>query len=141
MAIKGHSVTFGYGNQSTYQASTTFTDVAGVVEITPPKVSADDIDVSHMTTPDQFKDFDPGWAAGGEVELTIQFDTEQNEDVYALFRVKKGFCIAFVNGSRWLLTGYINEFGDEPDREDIVTTKIKIKVSGKPEFQKAPPTP
>lgn len=141
MPVKGHSVIFAYGNQSSYTASTTWTDIAGLLEITPPKLKADDIDVSHMLTPDQIKEFEAGWAEGGEAELKIQFEADQAEDVYGLFRITKGYRVTFVNGATWKLTGYINEFGDEVDREGVITTSIKVKVSGKPLYTKPPAPP
>ncbi|MGC4031480.1 MAG: phage tail tube protein [Tepidisphaeraceae bacterium] len=136
MATKGNETKFAYGNGATHTASSSWTEFASITDIQPPTAKADDIDVSHMQSGD-FKEFDPGLAEGGEVELTIQFDKEQNEDVYGLFRVKKGFKLTFSDGSSWSLTGYISEFGNEVDREGIVTAKIKVKVSGQPEFAKA----
>ena len=136
MAIKGTETAFAYGSGATHTDSTTWTDFAAITEITPPTAKADDIDISHMQSGD-FKEFDPGLAEGGEVELTIQYEAEENEAVYGLFRVKKGFKLTFSDGSSWKLTGYISEFGNEVDREGIITAKIKVKVSGKPDFVKA----
>ena len=141
MSVKGHSVKFEVGNNATVDASTTWIEFAAITEITPPSVTADDIEVSHMQTPEQFKDFDPGWAESSEVELQIQYDKEQNETVYGLFRLKRGYRMTFVDGAKWLFVGFISEFGNEVDREGIITANVKVKVTGKPEFQKAPPAP
>lgn len=138
MATKGHSTKLEFGNQANYADSTTWTEFAEITEITPPNVEADDIETSHMQSPEQFKEFDPGWADGGEVELTINFDKDQNETVYGLFRQKKGFKMTFVDGSAWKFNGYIKAFGNEVDREGIITAPITLKISGKPVFEKAP---
>lgn len=135
--MKGHSTKIEYGNAATVAASTTWTALAKITELGGVNVEAEDIDVSHMESPDQFEEFDPGWANGGEVEATIQFEKTENETVYGLFRVPKGFRMVFVDGSKWNLNGYIRSFGNEVERKGIVTAKIKIKVSGKPEFVKA----
>jgi len=138
MATKGHSTKLEFGDAATVAGSTTWTPLAKITEITPPNsIEAEDIDVSHMESADQFNEYDPGWAEGGEVECTIQYDKEQNEDVYALFRVPKGFRAVFVDGSKWNFNGYIKAFGNEVERKGIVTAKITIKISGKPEFVKA----
>jgi len=139
MATKGHSTKLEFGDAATVAGSTTWTPVAKITEITPPNaIEAEDIDTSHMESPDQFNEYEPGWAEGGEVELTIQYDKEQNEDVYALFRVPKAYRITFVDGSKWHLNNsYVKAFGNEVERKGIVTAKITIKISGKPEFVKA----
>jgi len=138
MAVtKGHSTVIEYGNQATYTGSTSWTKLAGVVSVTPPSPEADDIDVSNMDSEEQFKEFEPGWADGGEVEMSIQFDADQASTVYGMFRQKAGYRVTFSNGAKWGVSGYIKSYGDEVEREGIVTTSIKIKVSGKPTFAKA----
>src|SRR3954469_23071654 len=101
MSTKGHSTKLEFGDAATVAGSTTWTPVAKVTELTPPNVEAEDIDVSHMESPEQFEEFDPGWANGGEVEATIQFEKTENETVYGLFRQPKGYRLSFVDGSKW----------------------------------------
>src|SRR5688500_4393426 len=137
MSTKGHSTKLEFGDAATVAGSTTWTPVAKITEITPPNVEAEDIDVSHMESPDQVNEYDPGWAEGGEVEATIQYEKAANETVYNLFRVPKGYRIVFVDGSKWNFDGYMKAFGNEVERKGIVTAKITIKLSGKPEFVKA----
>lgn len=137
MAVKGHSTTFEYGNAATYTASTTWTPLAGVVSVTPPTIESDDIDISTMSSADQFKETDGGWSDGGELEVQVQFEDDQAETVYGLFNQNKGFRITFSNGASWKCNGRIKSYGDEVEREGLVTTTIKVKVSGKPLFQKA----
>ena len=143
MAVKGSQVVFQYGNQATYAASSTWTDVAEIIDITPPNVEADDIETSHMMSPNQFKQFEAGWADGGEVDLSVQFEKAKNASLYALFRQPKGFRIMFADapgpsGSKWGFDGYIKGFGNEVDREDIVTADITVKITGQPVFVPAP---
>lgn len=134
---KGHSTVIEYGDAATYGDSATWTPFAGVTEATPPTPEADDIDVSHMGSEEQFREFTAGWADGGEVELTLQYAKAQAATVYGLFRQDKGFKVTFSDGSHWGVTGYIKSFGDEIDREGIITTAATIKVSGKPVFVEA----
>lgn len=141
MAIKGHGVIFEVGDEETVADSETWTKIAKVIDITPPNVESDDIDCSHMESPEQFAEYDPGWAEAGECTLTIQFAADENERVYGLFRQKKGFRMVFNQGSRWQFNGYIKAFGNEVDRKGIITAPITVKISGKPEFVKNPPTP
>jgi hypothetical protein len=81
---KGHSTIIEFGNQNTHTASTTWTPLAGVTGVTPPKIQADDIEVTTMETPDQIKQYEAGYADGGEVEFQVQFQGEQGETAYGL---------------------------------------------------------
>jgi hypothetical protein len=142
MATKGYKTTLNFGDQATAAASTTWTPLAKVTDITPPKVSVDDIETSNMDSPVDdndvpWKEFESGWAEAGEVDVTIQFDKNQADSVYGMVGVSKGWKIAFRDGSTWALDGYIKTYGDEVEREKLVTTKATIKISGRPLFTKA----
>ena len=140
MSTKGHSTKMEVGDQATYDVSSVWTALfSKVTGLTPPKIEGEDIDVSHMLSPDQFEEFDPGWANGGEVELDAQFDKDQQEFVYGLFRVPRGFRMTFVDGSKWNLNAYIKAFANEVERKGIVSVKVTIKISGKPQYVKATP--
>lgn len=133
----GHSTAFAFGNQKSFEESTTWTEVAQIVDIGPPEIEADDIEVSNMTSPEQFKQFDPGWADAGEVEMTIQYTKEAATSLYALFRIPKGFKMTFEDGSSWGFSGYVKKLGGEIDREGVITNTIGVKISGKPAFTAA----
>ncbi|MEM8738262.1 MAG: phage tail tube protein [Planctomycetota bacterium] len=130
----GHSATFEFGDEATVAASNSFTKLAGVTEIGGIAIEADDVDVSNMDSPEQFREFDPGWADAGEVEITLQFAKTQNTTLYGLFRVPKGFRVAFADGSTWEFDGYIKGIGNEIEREGIVSATVTAKISGKPAF-------
>lgn len=109
---------------------------------------ADEIEVTNNDSPkdDQgaWKEYVSGLADGGEVEITLQFHKSDAASVWALFRKDKAFQVIFPDGgvspstgSRWEFAGFIKKFGNEVEREKIVTTKLTIKVSGKPIFTAA----
>lgn len=126
-----------YGDSATVATSTTWTAFAGVTEITPPKPSASKIDTTNFESADEYKEQEAGLAEVDDVELKIQFDKTQAAAVYALFRAKKAFRVAFADGSKWEFVGFISGYGDEVDREGIVSTTVTIAVSGKPIFTAA----
>ncbi|MGE5611148.1 MAG: phage tail tube protein [Bacillota bacterium] len=140
MAVKGFKTGFAYSDLPMSEA-TVWTAVARIRDITCPTAEAEDIETSAMDSPsdDQgpWKEWSAGWADAGEVELTIEFDKAKNGEIYALFRVDKAFRISFADGSTWSFAGYMKGFGNEVDRKDIVTAKVTIKVSGKPEYKAA----
>lgn len=142
MATKGFKTKLAIGDGKNVEESHTWTDIAKITDLKPPKPQADDIETSNMDSPGTdtgkpWKEFTAGWAEAGEVEVTIQFERAQNATVYGLFRQDKGFRITFVDGSTWHFSGYIKSFGDEVDRAKIVTTAVQIKVSGEPVFTPA----
>ena len=135
MAItKGYNTKISYGEVT---ETPTYTLLAGVTEITPPKPTAAKIDTTHFESPDEFRENEPGLAEVDDVEVTLQFAKTQAAAVYALFRAKKKFKIEFADDSTWVCTGFISGYGDEIDREGIVTTAVTIAVSGKPVFTAA----
>ena len=140
MAVKGSQTELFYGNGTTVANTSIWTPVATILDIKPPKVEADDIETSHMQTPNQVKTFDPGWADAGELECQIQFEKVQNATLYSLFRVPRAWRMRFSDlpspsGSKWEFeNSYIKSFANEVDREQLVTADIVIKISGPPVF-------
>lgn len=134
---KGYMSKAFYGDKATIAESTTWTAFAGVTKITPPKPSAAKIDTTNFESSDEFKETEAGLGEVSDVELEIQYDATQADAVYKLFRQKKAFRVQFADGSKWEFVGFISEYGDEIDREGIVSTTVNIAVSGKPVFTKA----
>lgn len=134
---KGHGVQIGHAAPATAIGGV-FTPFAKVTEIGGIEIEADDIETSHMESPNQFREWSAGWADAGEVEFTIQFDKANAADVWGLFRQDKTFRVTFKDGSRWLLAGFLKKFGTEVDREGLITVPLTIKISGEPVFEVAP---
>jgi len=141
MSVGGYGTQMAYGNAPTPSGTTSWTNFANVIDIkNAMKIVAKDIDTSTLTSPGEFETSAPGWAKGDNVEMKIQFDKSQNATVYGLFRQPLGYKITFpdgtqpTTGSQWLWPGYINGFGNEVDRENLVTADITVKVAGQPVF-------
>lgn len=130
--VKGYGAALQVGSGSTYTESSTWATVAQVNEIEPPNVEADDIDTSHLLSPDYARTFSAGWVDAGEITLTAQYTPDGAEALYELLREDKGFRIAFADGSGWGCDGYIKSFGTPIDADGLVTCEVVIKVSGLP---------
>ena len=137
-------VTKGYGTKVAYsdvnddgEATGSYTDFARVTNFGGIDVEADDIDVSHLESPNAFKEFIAGWADGGELEIDVQFHKDGADAVWALYRLDKSFQTTFVDGSTWTVGGYIKKFGQEVEKDGIISTKLTVKVSGEPIFAAA----
>ena len=90
-----------------------------------------------MTSPEQFKQFDPGWADAGEVSLTVQYEKTAATSIYGIFRQPKLFKMTFEDLSTWEFSGYLKKIGGEIDREGVITQELTVKISGKPTFAAA----
>lgn len=139
MVTKGHGVKIGYGDQGADGAvgAGPFTLFARITEIGGIEVEADDIETTHMESPNQYKEFTAGFADAGECDFVLQFQKANAANVWALFRQDKTFEVTFKDGSTWTFNGYLKRFGTEADREGIVTVPCVIKLSGEPVFEAA----
>jgi hypothetical protein len=108
-----------------------------LTDVKPPKIEADDVDVSNMNSASQMKEHIAIWGDAGEVEFKVQFNKTQNGVVYSLFRQQKAWQVMFSDGSYWTAEGYLKSFANEVEREKIVTADISIKLSGLPVFTPA----
>lgn len=128
---KGMKTKFSYGDAG---QSTTFTDLANVVDVTPPTSEVDDIETTNMDSPDGHKEYEPGLIEGGESEVVLQYVKADHAAVVALLGVPKAFKIEFSDGAKLIWQGYVKSLGLEIEREGIITTPITVKVSGKPAY-------
>jgi Lambda phage tail tube protein, TTP len=140
--VKGYGTRLGYGGAT----EGPFTQFAAVTSITPPTLEANDIETTHLTTPDEMRAYIPGIGENSDLEATIQFKKDLATTVYGLFRDNtKAFEIEFADyphpsGSRLRLPlgSYIKSVGAEIDEEELTTLNITVKVVGKPIFVAGP---
>src|SRR5256885_8245007 len=97
MAQKSFKTRIDVGDAATDQTSTQWTPFVRVLEIKPPPLKSDDIETTHLESPDEFKEFEPGLGDAGESTFKVQWDADQTADVMALFRIKRGFRIVYAD--------------------------------------------
>lgn len=117
-----------------------FTKVAEVTNVTPPGMSRDTVDVTHLESPDGTKEFIGGLAEMGEASLTIQYVPDAQDVLLAAFQAGFGeFQITFPNKVAMtfegIVTGY--EWGDIVADTKMSAT-FTIKCSGRPKLTAAP---
>jgi hypothetical protein len=117
-----------------------WTPVASIIDLKPPKIESTDLDTTVLDSPDMFETALPGWGKSGEATVKIQFEKTQQAALYGLFRTPKGFRIVFpdgtspTTGSTLAWPGWINGFQNAVEKKDIITAEITVKVNGKPAF-------
>ncbi len=118
-----------------------FTSIAEIVELTPPQMSRDEIDVTSHSSSDGYREFIGGLRDGGEVPfkanwlpsnathdgttgVLAQFNSNSNKNWKIVLPNDTGIDIRFV--------GFVKEFNPDLPIEEQGQLEGTIKVSGKP---------
>lgn len=118
--------------------STTYVYVAEVTSITPPSISRDTVEVTHLTSDDGFKEYIAGFADGGEASITINYVPSATDTLMTAFISEPvdDFRILSPSGTvgldfRGIITGY--QIGDLAVG-DKMTATFTVKATGRPVF-------
>lgn len=69
-----------------------FVEVAEVTNLTPPGMTRDTVDATHLKSPDGFKEFIAGLKEGGEASITINYVPAVTDQLVAAFDAGKVRC-------------------------------------------------
>ena len=131
----GYSTLFAVGGDSSPLA---YTNLAEVTNVTPPSISRDAVDASHMQSPNAWREFISGMKDGGEVSLELNFvpGGPAVTTIVALFAIKQSMpCkITFPNGEMWTFDGIVTGFEPEAPLDDKMVATVTFKVTGQPNF-------
>ena len=119
----------------------TYESVGEVFEITPPNMTRDAVDATHMQTENFYREFIPGLKDGGEVSFTAAL----LPDGAVQQRLKEDFDAPTVRNYRIKLpdqdqqpqeyvtfAGIVTGYNPTAPLEDKMTLAFTVKVSGKP---------
>lgn len=116
-----------------------FADIAEVMDITPPPLERDDIEVTNQQSVDGWREYIPGWRDGGEVEfncnwlptnatqdeVTGMLETFNDDDLH-------NWRIVLPDGVKTIsFAGFLTGFEPDLPLEEQGQLSITIKVSGK----------
>ncbi len=119
--------------------SEAFTSVSEVKKLTPPKLSRAVIDVTHMLSPNGYKEYIPGWRDGGEMNYEANWlPTDATQD--AVTGLHASFNDNLVHNWRLLIpdvlyisfSGFITAHEPDTPLEDGAKIAGTIKISGEP---------
>lgn len=128
----------GYGAKFSIKgAGSTYTAVAEVVSITPPGLTRETIDVTHLNSDDQTKEFIGSLIEAGEATITINYVPSASDVLLTAFTTNGGageFRITYPKNDfnmdfKGIITGY--EQGDIVV-DDKLSATLTIKCSGRP---------
>jgi hypothetical protein len=125
----GYSSTFGVegGTPGTYVA------VAEVTGITPPGYSRDKEDVTHLTSPDRFKEFIAGMNEMTDAALSLNWVPSETDAMTAVFLATSGnYEITAPNGVKIQFSGFCTKYEMGEITNGKMTASATFAVTGKP---------
>ena len=131
-AMLGHGSAFQEGNGAIPE---TFIAFAEVTNISPPELSVDSVETTHLTSPGRAREFMPGLQDPGEV--SIDFNYRPGGSVEDAIRAKiaagtlANYRIVFPNGAYFQFYGFPTSFTPgETSNDDKLTASASYKLSG-----------
>lgn len=121
-------------------ASEQFSPVAEVISITPPGLTRDKQDATHLKSPDAYKEYIAGLFDTGDVSITLNYEPSATDAVYAAFHAAAGnHQITFPNGVMMRFFGFFVSY-DMPEltaEGKMQSTATITRSSGKPTLHAA----
>lgn len=116
-------------------ASPVFTAIANVLDITPPSLERETIDVTTHGSPDAWKEYIGGLKDGGEVSLEINYDPREHDLLEGDFGdvVPRDYKVTWPGtlGS-WAFSAVMTGFAVTAPHDDKLGGTLTFKVTGKP---------
>lgn len=124
----GHGALFGIEGPT----PGVYVTVAEVVAITPPGMTRDSVEVTHLTSPGKWKEFIAGLKDSGEASFTMNFAPSATDAVFAAFNADDGkYQITFPNGVMLRFGGFFTGYTPpELGGGETMEASASIKASG-----------
>lgn len=112
----------------------TYVEVAEVVGVTPPGVTREAVEATHLKSPDRYKEFIAGLKEAGEASLTLNFVPSATDALYTAFDDPDGkYQITFPNGVMLRFDGFFTAYNPpELTPGGKMEANATIKATGKP---------
>lgn len=129
----------GYGSEFAIgdggDPTETFSKVAEVTAITPPSMTRDAEEATHLESPNEYKEYVAALFDTGDVSITLNFVPSDSDVLFAAMHAEAGnYQITFPNGIRMQFTGFFTSYEPPellPNGNMSATATIK-RSTGKP---------
>jgi hypothetical protein len=130
-ASLGYGITFEMAPVAT---PTVFTYLSEIYDLTPPSDTTDQVDATHMQSPNRTREFVEGLTDPGEASFEMNYVPGSPSDIaLAAAKGKRKWCrITFPNGVQVLFTGSRQTYEKSAPTDDKMTASVSFKVSGEP---------
>jgi Lambda phage tail tube protein, TTP len=131
----------GYGSVveiSTGDSPDVLQTMQEVTNITPPSATLDQIDVSHMQSPNRRREYISGMTDGGEFSFEMNFvpGAATDDFLFAILTTPVGVSrrrhlrLSFPNGVTWFFDGELTGYEMSMPFDDKMTATATFKVTG-----------
>jgi predicted secreted protein len=135
-ALLGYGSFFRVGNSGS--SPTDYMYLSEVSNITPPSLTVDQVDVTHMQSPGRIREFISGLIDPGETSFEMNFipGSETDQILFDWMNTpvtesrRRSCQIIFSNGMSWTFNGEITGYEPEAPVDDKMTATVTIKVTG-----------
>lgn len=111
-----------------------FEDMGEVTNITPPSKQKDQIDATHMQSPNRTREFIAGLTDPGEAGITMNFVPGSTSDDRLRELDESGetveMRIVFPNNVTWTFDAFVSQYQPDVPVDDRMTAEVTFKVSG-----------
>lgn len=111
----------------------TYTDLAKIRDVTPPNPTQDDVDVTHMKSPDRAREFIPGLTDYGDTTVEMLFEAgSTTDDFIEAWRVSgetRSCRITWPNGATWTFSAYPKSYVPTAPLGDAMSAELTMKVA------------
>lgn len=130
-ASLGYGITFEMADIAT---PTVFTYLAEIYDVTPPSDTTDQVDATHMQSPNRTREFVEGLTDPGEASFEMNYVPGSASDIALMAaKGKRKWCrITFPNGVQVLFNGSRQTYEKSAPTDDKMTASVSFKVSGEP---------
>lgn len=130
-ASLGYGITFEMADVAT---PTSFDYISEIFDLTPPSDSTEQVQATHMQSPNRTHEFIEGLTDPGEVSFEMNYvpGSDSDKKLTAAKGKRKRCRITFPNGVQVLFTGSRQTYEKTAPTEDKMTASVAFKVSGEP---------
>jgi hypothetical protein len=133
--IVGKGTILGY---KTVATASTYTAMLEVTSVNQPPQTVEEVDFTHYTSDDGFKEVKPGWKSSGDVSVEGNYLSARNTTLATLVGVETDWEVLLTDGGKWHFNGFIKSWDGDMPNDGKISTKFAIRVNGKPTW--VPPT-
>ena len=131
-AIIGYGTTFSV---ETVAGNGIYVELAEITNLTPPNMSVDDIEVTHMQSPDRTKEFIAGLADPGEMSLEMNFiPGSSSDDLILAWRAAgdtRSCRIDYADNSAVdTFPAYVKSYSSTMGVAEALKASLSLKVAG-----------
>ncbi len=127
----GYGITFEMADIAT---PTVFTYLAEIYDVTLPSEETDQVDATHMQSPNRTREFVEGLTDPGEAGFEMNYVAGSASDKALIAaKGKRKWCrVTFPNGVQLLFVGSRQSYEKSAPTDDKMTATVSFKVSGEP---------